>query len=64
MSYLSLPNACLENKEAYSCVIYNRGGNRNYGANTPKLIANMAEGLDKIVFASQYRGVDGGTGRI
>ena len=63
VSYLSIPNACLENKEAYSCVIYNRGGNRYYGANNPKLIANMAEGLDKVVFASQYRGVDGGTGK-
>lgn len=63
VSYLSIPNACLENKEAYPCIIYNRGGNRNYGAITPKLTANMAEGLGKIVFASQYRGVDGGTGK-
>lgn len=63
VSYISIPNKCLENKEQYPCIIYNRGGNRNYGANRPIDIAAMAASFDKIVFASQYRGNAGGTGK-
>lgn len=62
VAYLSIPNACLKEKKAYPCIIFNRGGNREYGANTAQDIASMAETSQKIVFASQYRGVDGGTG--
>lgn len=63
VSYLSIPKECLENRKAYPCIIYNRGGNRLYGANTPSNIARTAEAFDKIVFASQYRGVGSGTGQ-
>lgn len=63
IGYLSIPKACLEEKAAYPCIIFNRGGNRDYGANTPKDIAYMAASSEKIVVASQYRGVDGGTGQ-
>lgn len=63
VSYLSIPKKCLENKEVYPCIIYNRGGNREYGVNTPKYIAYMASSSEKVVFASQYRGACGGTGR-
>lgn len=63
VSYLSIPEKCLENKEAYPCVIFNRGGNREFGANTPEYIAKMSETSEKVVFASQYRGVSGGTGK-
>ena len=62
VSYLSIPNACVERKEAYPCIIYNRGGNREYGANEPEYIAYLAESSGKIIFATQYRGVDGGSG--
>lgn len=62
VSYLSVPNACIEEQTAYPCIIYNRGGNRDYGANQPEYIAYLAESSGKIIFASQYRGVDGGTG--
>lgn len=62
VAYLSIPSACLEEKKPYPCIIFNRGGNREYGANTAEDIAYMAESSQKIVFASQYRGVDGGTG--
>lgn len=62
VSYLSVPNECIEKKEAYPCIIYNRGGNREYGANQPEYIAYLAESSGKIIFATQYRGVDGGTG--
>ena len=63
VSYLSVPIACLEEKKAYPCIIYNRGGNQDYGANKPEDIAYLAESSGKIIFASQYRGVDGGTGK-
>lgn len=49
----------------YPCVIYNRGGNRNFGA---LVVAHGAMTLGKIakegyvVIASQYRGVAGGEG--
>ena len=63
VSYLSVPKECIEKKEAYPCIIYNRGGNREYGANQPEYIAYLAESFGKIIFATQYRGVDGGTGK-
>ena len=62
VSYLSVPNACIEKQEAYPCIIFNRGGNREFGANKPEDIAYMAESSGKVIFATQYRGVDGGTG--
>ena len=62
VSYLSVPNECIEKQEAYPCIIYNGGGNREYGANTPEYIAYLAYSFEKITFATQYRGVDGGTG--
>ena len=63
VSYLSVPDACLEEQQAYPCIIYNRGGNREYGSNKPEDIAYLAETSGKIIFATQYRGVDGGTGK-
>ena len=63
VSYLSVPKECIEKKEVYPCIIYNRGGNREYGANQPEYIAYLAESFGKIIFATQYRGVDGGTGK-
>ncbi len=62
VSYLAIPQKCLEEEMSYPCIIYNRGGNREYGANMPENIAYMAETSQKIIFASQYRGVNGGTG--
>lgn len=62
VSYLSVPNACIEEKEAYPCIIFNRGGNREFSANEPEDIAYLAESSGKVIFATQYRGVDGGTG--
>jgi len=62
VSYLSVPEAVLEKKEVYPCILFARGGNRDYGAMTPKRIAGLARNFDTIVFSTQYRGVDGGTG--
>lgn len=50
----------------YPCIIYNRGGNREFGALTPekvvKFLALMAS-WGYVVTASQYRGNMGGEGR-
>ena len=62
VSYLSVPDACIEEQDAYPCIIFNRGGNREFGANEPEDIAYFAESSGKVIFATQYRGVDGGTG--
>ena len=49
----------------YPCVIFNRGGNRDFGALSP-LRATLSLGTlaqhGYVVVASQYRGVDGGEG--
>lgn len=63
VAYLSIPKECIEKQESSPCVIFNRGGNRDYGANKAVDIAAMSEGLNMIVIASQYRGVSGGTGK-
>lgn len=53
-------------KGVYPCIIYNRGGNREFGALTPekvvKYLALMAS-WGYVVVASQYRGNMGGEGR-
>lgn len=60
---LSVPIACMEQKEAYPCVIFNRGGTGENGANTVETMATIAGTLKMVVFASQYRGNSGGTGK-
>ena len=63
IAFLSVPIAHMEAKETMPCIIYNRGGNGNQGFNTPRMVAGMAEFYDVVTFASQYRGVSGGTGK-
>ena len=62
-AYLSIPREFIGNNVKYPCMIYNRGGNREFASNNPEYIAYIAYRLEQIVFASQYRGVDGGTGQ-
>lgn len=61
-AFLAVPNSCIEEKKAVPCIIYNRGGNKNYGINMPQDIAAWAELSECVTFASQYRGADSGTG--
>jgi len=54
-------------KGNYPCIIYNRGGNRNFGALTIATAAIRLGELAKegyIVIASQYRGNAGGEGKL
>ncbi len=50
----------------FPCLIYNRGGNREFGANSPVRVARRLArfaGWGYVVVASQYRGNAGGEGR-
>ncbi len=49
----------------HPCVIYNRGGNREFGANSPRRVALRLAKIASwgyVVVASQYRGNKGGEG--
>lgn len=63
LSYISIPEDCLKEKKAYPVIIYNRGGNRDFGTNNTDIITSMASGFNKIVFASNYRGNLRSTGK-
>lgn len=60
--YLANP----KNKGNYPCIIYNRGGNKEFGKLTPKkavfILAKVAS-WGYVVAGSQYRGNDGGEGK-
>jgi len=62
VGYLVTPN----NSGSYPCIIYNRGGNKEFGKLTPKkavFILARAASWGYVVAASQYRGNDGGEGK-
>ena len=42
LSYISIPEDCLKEKKAYPVIIYNRGGNRDFGTNNKDMITSMA----------------------
>lgn len=60
IGYITAPADYLD--KAYPVLIYNRGGNRDYAKNSPEDIYFLAQ-IGFIVLATQYRGVDGGTGK-
>lgn len=60
VGYIAAPTDYLEKE--YPILIYNRGGNRNFGKLEDSDIATIATG-DYIAMGSQYRGIDGGTGK-
>lgn len=68
IGYISIPNCCKKG-ERYPCLIFNRGGNRDYkalsDAETAWFCREFGEqGMEgMIVLASQYRGTAGGTGQ-
>lgn len=63
LSYISIPENCLKEKKVYPVIIYNRGGNRDFGTNNTDMITSMASAFNKIVFASNYRGSLRSTGK-
>ena len=63
VAYLSVPNEYLKDGEPCPCIIYNRGGNGDYGALEDTQTAAISGAFDMAVIATQYRGTDSGTGK-
>ncbi len=61
--YIAAPKDYLEQVEPYPVLIYNRGGNADYGAVNSNFTSAIAISLKAIVFASQYRETHEGTGK-
>jgi dipeptidyl aminopeptidase/acylaminoacyl peptidase len=61
--YIAAPKDYLEQAEPYPVLIYNRGGNADYGAVNSNFPPAIAITLKAIVFASQYRETHEGTGK-
>lgn len=52
--YISIPNNC-NTSNPYKCLLYNRGGNCNFGFLSDTDTAKISAGTNRIVIASQYR---------
>lgn len=61
--YISAPIDYLEKEEAYPVLVYNRGGNADFGAVNSNMPPNLAISFQAIVLASQYRETRGGNGK-
>lgn len=57
-----MPHKCIESGTPYQALIYNRGGNRNFGALSEYQAAALCYGTNRVVLATQYRGAGGSTG--
>lgn len=62
VGYIGIPKECIEQKKPYPVIVYNRGGNQDYGALQEQEVAYMSYQFNRIVIASQYRGTSGSTG--
>ena len=62
-AYISIPLSTIESQEPTQCVLYNRGGNRNYGALGKYDTAAICKACKRVVVASQYRGGGGSEGK-
>lgn len=60
--YLSVPLSVEETQEPGKCVMFNHGGNRDYGKLENNTTASVCAVCDRIVIASQYRGCGGSEG--
>lgn len=62
--YISFPLSAIESQKPCKVILYNRGGNGDFGALDDDSTANIcAEVGDRIVIASQYRGGGGSGGK-
>ena len=61
--YLSIPASVAGTQKSTKCILYNRGGNRDYGILEDETTAKICSAIgDRIVIASQYRGGGGSQG--
>lgn len=63
VGYIGIPKECIEQKKPCPVIVYNRGGNQDYGALQEQEIAYMSYQFNSVVIGSQYRGTSGGTGK-
>lgn len=61
-AYISIPNSLAQTQKPGKCLMYNHGGNRDYGKLEEDTTANICVLCDRIVVASQYRGCGGSEG--
>lgn len=66
VGFLAYPKGAPEGGERLPCVLFNRGGNRDFGAITPERFLNSARRITSwgyVLFASNYRGSPGSEGQ-
>lgn len=61
-AYISIPVSMEKTQKPGKCVLYNRGGNRNFSKLENDTTANICAVCDRVVIGSQYRGADGSDG--
>jgi dipeptidyl aminopeptidase/acylaminoacyl peptidase len=64
--YLAYPKSAVDSASALPCVLWNRGGNRDYGGNTDSNFLARAKritGWGYVLFASNLRGAPGSEGK-
>ena len=61
-AYISIPNTFVQTRKPGKCLMYNHGGNRDYGKLEKDTTAKACYLCDRIVAASQYRGCGGSEG--
>jgi dipeptidyl aminopeptidase/acylaminoacyl peptidase len=65
LGYLAYPRAALEGESALPCLMFNRGGNRDFGSMTEQRALRMGPFIADwgyVFFASNYRGAEGSEG--
>jgi dipeptidyl aminopeptidase/acylaminoacyl peptidase len=65
VGYLAYPSSAPQDKEKLPCIVFNRGGNRDFGAITPQravMMGAMISGWGYVLIASNYRGSPGSEG--
>lgn len=62
-AYISIPDAFIQTQKPGKCLMYNHGGNRDYGKLEDDTTAKACSICGRIVVASQYRGCGGSEGQ-
>ncbi len=66
VGFLAYPKGAPDGAARLPCVLWNRGGNRDFGAQTPETFVNRARRITAwgyVLFASNYRGSPGSEGQ-
>ena len=61
-AYISIPLSSIKSQKSAKCIMYNRGGNWDFGKMEDDTTSNICAICNYIVVGSQYRGADGSDG--